>query len=85
MATRGASILAGSIILVGAIWLYVTQIQPRKVAEECAKSYVKVQGSVDMISLAIDICIKAGGPDAINQAIKARQTAAPAAAATPAK
>ena len=63
MSDKGAALIAGAILIVGVLWLYVAEIKPRQVEVECLRMRVS-----DLLE-AGRLCVQAGGLDELEASL----------------
>lgn len=62
MDLEGAGLIAGAIVLVGGGWLYLTEVRPMHLREECASTLITSgRGTVASVNAAISLCVSSGG------------------------
>lgn len=71
MNTKSAAVIAASILVLGATWLYLTEVRPGQLRKECAAGFIRSDYPMADIKQAIELCVQAGGLNAVRAAARA--------------
>lgn len=71
MNTKNAAVIAASILVIGASWLYLTEVRPGQLRKECAAALIRPDYPMADIKQAIELCAQAGGLNAVRAAARA--------------
>lgn len=60
MDIKGAGLIAGAIVLVGGAWLYLAEVRPAQLREECTSAFARKGQDRAFAKDMIEFCVGAG-------------------------